>query len=183
MSRIGKQPVRIPSGVDVAINGAAVSVKGPKGTLMLTLHPHVTALKEGTEIRVTVASPDEKGDRALWGLSQRLLQNMIVGVTKGFQKKLELVGVGYKAAVSGKTLTLNLGFSHPNIVVILEGLTVSVDKTVVTIAGSDKELVGNFAAKVRALRKPEPYKGKGVKYEGEVIRRKAGKAAKTATAA
>lgn len=183
MSRVGKQPIGIPSGVDVTINGSLVSVKGPKGTLALTLHPHVTALKEGAEIRVTVASPDEKGDRALWGLSQRLLVNMIVGVTKGFEKKLELVGVGYKAAISGKTLTLNLGYSHPIVVVIPEELDASVEKAVVTVAGIDKELVGNFAAKVRSLRKPEPYKGKGVKYEGEVIRRKAGKAAKTATAA
>lgn len=183
MSRVGKQPVLIPSGVDVTINGAAVSVKGPKGTLTLTLHPHVTALKEGTEIHVTVASPDEKGDRALWGLSQRLLQNMIVGVTTGFEKKLELVGVGYKAAVSGKTLIFNLGYSHPIVLTIPDGLSASVEKSIVTISGIDKERVGNYAAKVRALRKPEPYKGKGVRYENEVIRRKAGKAAKTATAA
>lgn len=183
MSRVGKKPVVIPSGVDVTINGLNVSVKGAKGTLTRVLHPHVTAVKDGSEIHVTVAHPEEKGDAALWGLSQRLIQNMVLGVTNGFEKKLELVGVGYKAAVSGKTITLNLGYSHPIVLTIPDGLSASVEKSIVTISGIDKEHVGNYAAKIRALRKPEPYKGKGVKYENEVIRRKAGKAAKTAAAA
>jgi large subunit ribosomal protein L6 len=181
MSRIGKQPVIIPSGIDVTIDGTMIMVKGPKGALTRTLHDHVTVTQENGAIHVTVGAPDEKGDRALWGLSRALIANMVHGVAEGYEKKLEMVGVGYKAAVAGTALTLNLGFSHPIELIVPKGLTAEVDKnTNISIQGIDKELVGNFAAKIRKYRKPEPYKGKGVRYAGEVVRRKAGKSAKSA---
>jgi large subunit ribosomal protein L6 len=182
MSRVGKKPIIVPSGVEVTLDGLSVIVKGPKGQLERTLHHHVMVTREEDALTVTVKDPEEKNDRALWGLSRQLLSNMIDGVTEGFEKKLELVGVGYKAAVSGSTLTMHLGYSHPIDVPIPEGVEVSVEKnTNITIAGINNEVIGNLAASVRALRKPEPYKGKGVKYAGEVIRRKLGKAAKSAT--
>ncbi|MDO8581740.1 MAG: 50S ribosomal protein L6 [bacterium] len=181
MSRIGKKPILIPSGVVVVIEGKTVRVKGPKGELTRVVHPHVTVREETGNLIVTVDSPDDGDDRALWGLTRRLVANMVDGVTKGYAKKLELVGVGYRAAVSGQKLTLNLGFSHPVDFLLPTGITASVDKnTFLTIIGIDKELLGNVAARIRSFRKPEPYKGKGIKYEGEVIRRKLGKAAKAA---
>lgn len=181
MSRIGKKPITIPSGVTVAIEGQTVRVKGPKGELMRVSHPHVTVREDAGNLLVTVASPDDSNDRALWGLTRRLVANMVDGVTKGYTKKLELIGVGYKAVVSGQKLTLHLGFSHPIDFVLPSGITASVEKnTFLTLLGIDNELLGNVAARIRKFRKPEPYKGKGIKYEGEVIRRKLGKAAKAA---
>lgn len=184
MSRIAKKPLVIPAAVTVTIFGNVVTVKGPRATLTRTVHPHVRLALDGSALAVTVAQPDEKGDRSLWGLTWRLLENMIMGVEKDFTKRLELVGVGYKAVVSGQKLTLSLGYSHPIVITLPEGITATVEKNVnLTIAGANNETVGNIAAHIRALRKPEPYKGKGVKYADEVIRRKAGKAAKTAGAA
>ncbi len=184
MSRVGKKPIPVPANVQVTIEGNVVRVKGPKGELSFTLHPHVTLTREGETLVVTVTEPDGILDRALWGTSRRLIANMITGVTDGYKKKLELVGVGYRAAVAGKVLNLQIGFSHPVAVPLPDGITASVEKNVfLTLEGSDKELLGDTAAKIRALRKPEPYKGKGIKYDGEVIRRKLGKAAKAAGAA
>lgn len=185
MSRIGKKPIRVREGVTVTVDGQLVRVKGPKGELQRTLHPHVSVVQEGDgTYAVKIPDGNDQNDRALWGLSQRLITNMIEGVTNGYLKKLELVGVGFKASVSGQTLTLNIGFSHPVVVPLPKGITATVEKnTFLTITGIDKELLGNTVAKIRALRKPEPYKGKGIKYEGEVIRRKLGKAAKAAGAA
>ncbi len=180
MSRIGKKPIQIPAGVDVSINDKQVSVKGPKGTLSLTLHPHVTAIKDGSVVNISIANESEKKDRSLWGLSATLVNNMILGVTKGYEKKLELVGVGYRVAMQGKDLKIEVGYSHPVIFSIPTGITATAEKTAITISGTDKQMVGEIAAQIRRLRPPEPYKGKGIKYEGEQIRRKAGKAAKSA---
>ncbi|MEK7516424.1 MAG: 50S ribosomal protein L6 [Patescibacteria group bacterium] len=186
MSRIGKKPIAIPAGVEVAITPELVTVKGLKGTLTRRFHPHVRiAIAEAPErtATVTVKNPDVRTDRALWGLSARLLSNMIAGVTAGFEKRLEIVGIGYKASVSGSTLTLEVGFSHPVVFPLPSGIAAKVEKNTIAISGSDKELVGETAARIRAIRKPEPYKGKGIKYADEVIRRKAGKAAKAGAAA
>ncbi len=180
MSRIGKKPIEIPAGVDVSINGQTVSVKGPKGKLATTLHPHITIVKDGSIMNVSIADEKEKSDRALWGLSTTLVNNMIIGVTKGYEKKLELVGVGYRAAMQGADLKVEVGYSHPVIFKMPAGITVTAEKTMITISGFDKQLVGEMAAQIRRIRPPEPYKGKGIKYEGEQIRRKAGKAAKSA---
>lgn len=179
MSRIGKLPIEIPSGVDFSIVGATVTVKGPKGTLTATLHPHVT-VADGV---VSVKNPEDQKDRALWGTTRRLIGNMIIGVTKGFEKKMEAVGVGYKAAAAGPKLTLEVGFSHPVTITMPAGVNVAVEKNTITVSGIDKQLVGETAAAIRRVRPPEPYKGKGIKYVDEVIRRKAGKAAKTGAAA
>lgn len=179
MSRIGKLPIEIPSGVDFKIVGATVTVKGPKGMLTATLHPHV-AVADGV---VSVKNPEDQKDRALWGTTRRLIGNMIDGVTKGFEKKMEAVGVGYKAAAAGPKLTLEVGFSHPVVITMPAGINVAVEKNTITVSGIDKQLVGEIAAAIRRVRPPEPYKGKGIKYVDEVIRRKAGKAAKTGAAA
>lgn len=178
MSRIGKLPIPIPAGVTVNVTGQTVAVKGPKGELSQTLHERVTAVVDGQTLRVDVRQPDNQSDRALWGLSRVLLANMVIGVTQGFQKQLEINGVGFRAQASGQTLTLNLGFSHPVTFVVPEGVTAKVEKNVITISGSNKQMVGETAAKIRSLKKPEPYKGKGIKYSDEVIRRKAGKVVK-----
>lgn len=186
MSRIGKKPIIIPAGVEVTIASEFVTVKGPKDTLSRNFHPHVRiAIAEAPErtATVTVQNPDDRIDRALWGLSARLLENMIVGVTAGFEKRLEIVGIGYKASVAGSTLTLEVGFSHPVTFLLPAGIGAKVEKNTIIISGSDKALVGETAARVRSVRKPEPYKGKGIKYSDEIIRRKAGKAAKAGAAA
>jgi large subunit ribosomal protein L6 len=176
-SRIGKRPITVPAGVNVDINGQTVTVKGPKGTLTRTLRPEVTVtLDNGTVVVQPVG--DEKIHRALHGLSRTLVANMVDGVSTGFKKTLEINGVGYRAAVAGKTLTLTMGYSHPVVIEAPEGITFTVPqgpKPSVVVEGIDKQLVGDMAAKVRAVRKPEPYKGKGIKYDYEVIRRKAGK--------
>ena len=180
MSRLGKKPIQVPSGVTVAVVNGTVTVKGAKGELSLALHPHttVTLAEGGKEINVGVLNPTELLDRGLWGLTHKLVKNMLEGVLKGFEKQLELVGVGFKAAVSGTKLNLDLGFSHPVVFELPKGVTAKVEKNVITLAAADKQLVGQTAAAIRKLRKPEPYKGKGIRYVGEAVRQKAGKAAK-----
>jgi large subunit ribosomal protein L6 len=180
MSRIGKQPVEIPSGVDVTVDGSRVTVKGPRGTLEQTFHAEMRIVREDGVVRVERPS-DEGFYRSLHGLSRTLLANMVEGVTKGFEKRLEIVGVGYRAALKGKDLELALGFSHPVSVPAPEGIEFEVPApNRITIRGNDKQAVGEIAANIRKLRKPEPYKGKGIRYEGEYVRKKAGKAAKGA---
>lgn len=183
MSRIGKQPVTISAGVELGVKDRVVSVKGPKGALTFALHPHATVVIEGGTATVSVKNPEDKKDNALWGTTRQLIENMIQGVTIGFTKKLEAIGVGYKAAAAGPKLTLEVGFSHPVVVNMPAGISVAVEKNTISISGIDKQMVGEVAAQIRRIRKPEPYKGKGIKYIDEVIRRKAGKAAKTGAAA
>ncbi len=183
MSRIGKKPIQIPGGVDIAVTESEVRVKGPKGELKQALHRSVRVERRqddvlGDVLEIKVRDEQNKKDRALWGLFQRLIANMIAGVTKGFERQLEFVGVGYKVALSGKTLKMEVGFSHEVEFPLPAGIDAKVDKNTVTLAGIDKQLVGETAARIRRIRKPEPYKGKGIKYVGEVIRRKAGKSAK-----
>lgn len=177
MSRIGKQVVVVPEKVSVAIADRKIDVKGPKGTLTFTHNPGVVVAQEGSEIKVTPVDASLK-NRGMWGLTRTLVNNMIIGVTDGFTKTLEFNGVGYKAAVAGNKITLNLGYSHPIDYDLPEGIEAKVTKNVIDISGSDKELVGFVAAKIRSFRGPEPYKGKGVKYSDEVIIRKAGKTGK-----
>jgi len=177
MSRIGKQPIPVPDKVDVNIDGATVRVKGPLGQLERTFRD-VSFEQDGGAVTVIPASHG-RVHRAMWGLGRTLLNNMVVGVSEGFEKKLEINGVGYRAEGSGKSIRFLLGYSHPIDFAVPEGIKISVEKqTGVTVSGINKELVGQTAAKIRALRPPEPYKGKGVKYIDETIRRKAGKAAK-----
>ncbi len=176
MSRIGKKPVPIPAGVDITIEGNTIRVKGPRGELSRTLHREMVLRREDNEILVERPS-DEPEHRALHGLSRSLIANMIEGVTTGFKKTLEIVGVGYRAENKPFGLTLSLGYSHPIDYKAPEGISLrAVSPTVVEVEGTNKEVVGQVAAEIRSLRPPEPYKGKGVKYQGEVIRRKAGKA-------
>lgn len=177
MSRIGRLPITIPSGVDVTIDGARVSVKGPKGQLEHSLPTPITAtLEEG---QVIVARPDdERESRSLHGLSRTLISNMVEGVTNGFSKQLEVVGTGYRVQAKGQDLEFALGYSHPVPVKCPEGIAFTVAGNTVTVAGIDKQKVGETAANIRKLRRPDPYKGKGVRYAGEQIRRKAGKAGK-----
>jgi len=177
MSRIGKKTIELPAGTEISVNGQVVSIKGPKGTLKQVLHPVVKVEIEGANAHVIVADPENHKQNALWGLFRSLLQNMVEGVNKGFEKKLEINGVGFKAAASGKKLVLNVGFSHPVDFILPEGIACVVEKNVITINGIDKQLVGQVAANIRKIKKPEPYKGKGIKYLEEVLRRKAGKAA------
>ena len=178
MSRIGRLPITVPSGVDVTIDGRNLTVKGPKGTLSRALHPDMTVSREDGTIVVTRPT-EQKTHKQLHGLTRTLVNNMVVGVTEGYRKGLEITGVGYRAALSGKKLQLNLGYSHQIEIDPPEGITFEVENpTRLAVVGIDKELVGQIAAKVRATRKPESYKGKGVRYAGEYIRRKAGKAGK-----
>ena len=175
MSRIGRKPIVIPAGVEVSVNGHDVTVKGPKGTLNSKIHPLMTVKVENGEILVTRPN-DEKEARSLHGLTRTLLHNMVTGVTEGFKKELEVNGVGYRVAKEGKNLVMNLGFSHQVIVSEIEGITIDVPApNKIVINGCDKQAVGQFAAEVREKRPPEPYKGKGIKYVDEVIRRKVGK--------
>lgn len=176
MSRIGKKPIEIPEGVEVKISGKNISVKGPKGSLNFDFHEDIDVRIKEKLVEVKEARKTGQSS-ALWGLTRMLVANMIEGVTKGFEKKLELQGVGYRMAVQGKKLNLALGFSHPVDVKIPEGLEAKVEKNILTIAGFDKQKVGQFAASIRALKKVEPYKGKGFRYVGEVVRKKAGKKA------
>lgn len=176
MSRVGKMPISYPSGVDVKLQGTRVEIKGPKGVLSRELHPRMKITQGEGELRVEA----ERQDRALHGLTRSLLANMVEGVTDGFEKRLELVGLGYRATVKGKSLTLNLGYSHPIDYIPDEGIEIVLDdnnKSIIIVRGIDKEKVGQAAADIRHFRKPEPYKGKGVRYVGEHVRRKAGKAA------
>ncbi len=175
MSRIGNKPVPLPKGVTAAIEGQIVTVKGPKGELKVTLVDEVDASLGDDSITVTPREGMERA-RQMWGLSRTLVNNLVVGVTQGFTSKLEIQGVGYRAAVQGKNLNLQLGFSHDVAYPIPAGITITAEKpTMLTIAGMDKQLVGQVAAEIRSYRKPEPYKGKGVRYAGEYVRRKEGK--------
>lgn len=177
MSRIGNLPIPVPSGVDVKITDGLITIKGPKGQLQQDIMPGIVVKLEGDNI---VISLDENTfeDAAFQGLFRSLVANMVKGVTEGFQKSLEMIGVGYRAAVQGNTVKLQVGYSHPTELQIPEGIQVSVEKnTIVTVSGTDKQKVGQFAADIRAKRPPEPYQGKGVRYQGEYVRRKAGKAA------
>jgi large subunit ribosomal protein L6 len=178
MSRIGRTPVVIPAGVDVTINGREVTVRGPRGTLTMEVaEPIAVSQADGA---VTVTRPSDEGEiRALHGLSRSLIANMVTGVTQGFSKTLEIVGVGYRVQAKGRDLEFSLGFSHPVPVTAPEGITLRVESpTRFVVEGNDKQQVGEVAANIRKIRKPEPYKGKGVRYQGEQVRRKVGKAGK-----
>ena len=178
MSRIGRLPIPVPATVDVTIDGRIVTVTGPKGVLTRSLHPDMTVSREDTNLVVTRPT-EQKTHKQLHGLTRTLVNYMVVGVTDGYRKGLEITGVGYRAVLVGRKLTLNLGYSHAIEINPPEGISFEVENpTRLSVVGIDKELVGQIAAKVRATRKPEPYKGKGVRYTGEVIRRKAGKAGK-----
>lgn len=178
MSRVGKKPVSLPSGVKAEIKGSSLTVTGPKGTLSLEIHPKVKVSLVENEILVDVDKKEDKRQKALWGLFRALVQNLVLGVTTGFEKKLEVNGVGFKVALQGTKLVMALGFSHPVEVEIPKNITVVVEKNLITISGADKQMVGQFAAEIRELKKPEPYKGKGIKYVDETILRKAGKVVK-----
>ena len=178
MSRIGRKSIPVPAGVDVTITGQTVKVKGPKGELSHTVAEPITVTQDGGELVVNRPN-DERKAKELHGLSRTLVANMIVGVTEGYKKVLEINGTGYRVTAKGKDLEFALGFSHPVVVVPPAGISFSVEKpTQFTVTGIDKQLVGEISANIRKIRPPEPYKGKGVKYQGEVIRRKAGKAGK-----
>ena len=180
MSRIGRKPINIPAGVDVTVNGSEVTVKGPKGTLTQTFNPVITIAKEGEEILVT-RPDDQKESRSLHGLTRTLVQNMVLGVTEGFSKTLEVQGVGYRVQKQGKDLVMNLGFSHQVVVSENEDIKIEApNANTIIISGIDKQKVGQFAAEVREKRPPEPYKGKGIRYQGEYVRHKEGKAGKGA---
>lgn len=178
MSRIGKMPIAVPAGVEVAIDGNTVTVKGPKGELTRTFQPSMTIAQEGNEILVT-RPDDTRESKSFHGLTRTLVANMVEGVSKGYSKKLQMVGVGYRATLKGKDLELSLGYSHPVIVEAPENITFEVpSQTEIVVSGPNKEQVGQVAANIRKWRKPEPYKGKGIRYEGEHVRRKVGKAGK-----
>jgi large subunit ribosomal protein L6 len=175
MSRIGKQPVAVPAGVKVSVANRLVKVEGPKGKLQFEHHPNMTVKLDGSTLTVT-RPDDDRQNRALHGLTRALVNNMVVGVTKGYEKKLKIEGVGYQAAMKGKAVELTVGYANRIVLDPPEGVTVAVpDPTTIVVTGADKQKVGQFAAEVRASKKPEPYKGKGVRYENEVVRRKEGK--------
>jgi large subunit ribosomal protein L6 len=174
MSRIGKTPIEVPAGVTVTITDEMISISGPKGALTQKLHPSVSVSERDGVL--TVAVKNEERDKAVWGLFGSLILNMVKGVTDGYEKKLEVNGVGYKVNAQGNKLVLNVGFSHPVEFQVPADVTLTVDGNVISIAGPDKQVVGQVAAEIRAIKKPEPYKGKGIKYSDEIIRRKAGKA-------
>lgn len=177
MSRIGKLPISIPEKVEVKLDKDILVVKGPKGELKQEILPEIKLDIDDKEIKVNVEKPKVKKQKGYWGLFQRLISNMIIGVTDGYEKKLQMVGVGYRAQMKGKALELSVAFSHPVEFPVPEGIDISVEKDIITISGIDKQLVGEVAANIRKIRKPEPYKGKGIKYIDEIVRRKAGKKA------
>lgn len=177
MSRVGKKPVVLPSGVTATRTGDMLTIVGSKGTLTVPIHPRVTVTINDSEVVATIAGENKK-DKALWGLTRALIQNAVDGVVKGFEKKLEVNGVGFKVATVGTKISMSLGFSHPVEVEIPKELQVSIEKNLITISGIDKQMVGQFAANIRSLKPPEPYKGKGIKYVDEIILRKAGKVVK-----
>ena len=180
MSRIGRKPINIPAGVTVTADANVVTVKGPKGTLTQSFHPNMTISVEGNEILVTRPN-DDKENRSLHGLTRTLVHNMVVGVTEGFKKELDVNGVGYRVQMQGKNLVMNLGYSHQVIVPSIDGITIECPTpNKIVISGADKQAVGQFAAEVRETRPPEPYKGKGIRYTGEFVRHKEGKAGKGA---
>ena len=175
MSRVGKNPVSVPDGVEVTIDGAAVAVKGKLGSLQAAIAPEVSAELEGNQVSVTPRG-DDKRSRQMWGLTRSIIDNMVVGVSQGFHKDLQIEGVGYRAAVEGKTLTLDLGYSHRIRYPIPDGIEIACERpTAIRVTGYDRQAVGQVAAEIRAFRKPEPYKGKGIRYVGEYVRRKEGK--------
>ena len=179
MSRIGKQPIQIPAAVDVKIDGLSVTIKGPIGELQRDIHPDIRAVLDNNEIIVTRTS-DRPNHRALHGLTRARLQNMVIGVETGFKKTLEMHGVGYRAQQKGSNIQITVGFSHPVDIKAPKGITFEIEgNDKIIISGSDKEQVGQVAAEIRHVKPPEPYKGKGIRYEGEYVRRKAGKAGKT----
>ena len=175
MSRVGKKPISIPKGVDIKLEQGFLTVKGPKGELKREIHPKVQVAVNDGQILVSVTD-DTKESHSLHGLTRALIANMVNGVTKGFEKALEIVGVGYRAELNGRTAVLNIGYSHPVNYQLPEGIEAKIEKTKIVLGGIDKELLGLTAAKIRSFKKPEPYKGKGIKYSDEAIRRKAGKA-------
>jgi large subunit ribosomal protein L6 len=177
MSRVGKLPIKIPSGVTITVDADQITVNGSKGSLTQFTLPDITIKQEGDELLVTRAN-DEPKVRAKHGLMRALIQNMVTGVSTGFQKKLEINGVGYRVALAGTDLKMNLGFSHEVVYKIPAGVTAAVEQMTITVSGISKQQVGQVAAEIRALKKPEPYKGKGIKYEGERIIRKSGKSGK-----
>jgi len=184
MSRIGKKPIEIPEGVKVAIQGQRIVVEGPKGKFEKEVHPDLVLSQEGNKLFLMPKQAGEllKTTKSVWGTFRQIIFNMVEGVTKGFEKKLEIEGIGYRAAVSGDTFSAEVGYTAPSKLMIPTGLQIAVEKNVISIKGQDKEMVGQFAAKIRALREVEPYKGKGIKYDKEVVKRKLGKrAATTAT--
>lgn len=175
MSRIGRMPIAVPAGVEVTIDGTAITVKGPKATLTREIHPNMSVALENDQIHVTRPN-DAKQNRALHGLTRTLIHNMIIGVTEGYKKELEVQGVGYRVAKQGKDLVMNLGYSHQVVMSEVEGITIEVPSAnKIIISGPDKQKVGQFAAEVREKRPPEPYKGKGIRYVGEYVRHKEGK--------
>jgi len=182
MSRIGKKVRILPAGVSAEVKGSELVVKGPKGELRQALHPHVSVMVNGAEVTTKVVNEDSKRDRSLWGTFSSIIENMIEGVTTGFKKQLEINGVGFKAVLKGANLNLEVGFSHPVEVKPLAGIKFTVEKNIITVEGNDKQMVGEMAAMIRRVKKPEPYKGKGIKYIDEVIHRKAGKTAAKAAA-
>ena len=177
MSRIGKKPIEIKPGVEIGISKGIIQVKGPKGSLSMKLVSEIDVLIEEKEIKVNPKDINDNKSKALWGLIRTLIANMIDGVTKGFEKKMEINGVGFKARVEGKDLILDVGFSHPVKITAPENISFLVEKNVITVSGIDKELVGQISASIRKIRPPEPYKGKGIKYSTEIIRKKLGKKA------
>jgi large subunit ribosomal protein L6 len=178
MSKIGKKPIIIPEGVQVTADSGIVKVKGPKGESELPLHPKIQVSLLDKTLKVSVKKPEDRRQKALWGTYRSLLASLISGVISGFEKKLEVIGVGYKANLEGEKLVLSLGFSHPIIIRIPKGLAVKIEKNVISISGINKQEVGEFAACIRSHRPPEPYKGKGIRYVGESVRRKPGKVVK-----
>ena len=182
MPRIGKQLITVPEGVEITINGNTIKVKGSKGELEYTFSPSIEVIYRDNQIQVKRSS-DESEERSLHGLTRALINNMVKGVSDGFEKRLEIIGVGYRAQVSGKKITLDLGFSHPIKLEASDGVTVEMDKeqkNTIVVSGIDKQAVGQFAAEIRSFRPPEPYKGKGIRYVGEYVARKAGKTAAAA---
>ncbi len=177
MSRVGKKPILIPQGVEVKIIGSEVIAKGPKGELKTKMHEIIKTEITDKEIKLSIADQTIGKNKALWGLFRSLVKNMVVGVNEGYTKKLEINGVGYRAAVSGNKITLNLGYSHPVVFDLPIGIKAEVQENNIILNGIDKQLVGETAAQIRRIRKPEPYKGKGIKYSDEILRRKAGKTA------
>lgn len=179
MSRVGKKQINIPNDVQVKINGCHISVIGKKGNLELTICPNILIEQNENIIVIKAKNPDDKEEKSLWGTTRKLIANMVEGVSRGFEKKLEVNGVGYKVAVSDNKLILNVGFSHPINFVLPDGISAVVEKNSIILSGADKQLVGEIAAQIRRIKKPEPYKGKGIKYANEQIVRKAGKTAKS----
>ncbi|MBU8933093.1 MAG: 50S ribosomal protein L6 [candidate division Zixibacteria bacterium] len=178
MSRVGKKPIPVPDKTKVDVSGHTVKVSGPKGNLSINIHPEMAAAVENNEVHVTRPS-DQKHHCALHGLTRSLINNMVIGVTEGYKRELQIIGVGYRGEMKGSTLILNLGYSHPIVVSPPEGVTIEVipKENKLIITGTDKQMVGQLAAKIRSLRKPEPYKGKGIRYVGEHVRSKVGKKA------